>query len=64
MKIASPGSTSLSFLNPCDSNSASSDAIMYSSRVLPCLIPIDKGLIPLLSLNARIPCPVIKANTA
>ena len=61
---ASPGSTSLSFLKPCDSKSASSEAIMYSSLVFPSLIPIDKGLMPLLSLKARIPCPVMSAKTA
>ena len=64
IKIASPGSTSLNFLKPCDENNASSDEITYSSLVLPFLIPIDKGLIPLLSLKATKPCPAINARTA
>ena len=55
MNTASPGSTSLNFSKPWDVNKASSDAIMYSSLASPFLIPIDRGLMALLSLNANIP---------
>ena len=38
--------------------------MMYSFLVFPSLIPIDKGLIALLSLKPKMPWPVIKAITA
>ena len=37
---------------------------MYSSLSFPCLTPIDRGLIPLLSRKATKPYPFIRAITA
>ena len=64
MNIASPGSTSLNFSKPRGLNNASSDDMTYSSLSLLFLIPIESGLIPLLSLKATIPYPVTRARTA
>ena len=64
INIASPGSTSLNLVKPSGINIASSDAIIYSSLDLPFLMPTESGLMPLLSLKAKIPCPVIRAKTA
>ena len=64
IKTASPGSTSLKNLKPVDEKRAVSEDTTYSFLFFPFLIPIDKGLIPRGSLNARIPYPVIKATTA
>ena len=55
---------SLSVSKPNEVNAAFSEAIMYSSLVLPFLMPIIRGRIPLGSLNATNPKPVIKPITA
>ena len=59
INTASPGSTSLKNLKPVDEKSAVSEDTTYSFLFFPFLIPIDKGLIPRPSLNAKIPYPVI-----
>ena len=64
MKTASPGSTSLTNLNPNTSIATLSDATMYSTPCGVSCLPITSGRIPWGSLNARSPKLAIIETTA